>query len=95
MIIPKNEVLLLKKPSQHKKHIVDKTVKVITTPDKKAYWVKDNKFYWADVSDGEFNPNLGKEINTESLSKKEVDKLLFILDNLNKGNDSDSGSTRN
>lgn len=95
MVIPKNEALMFKKPSQHKNYIQNKTVKVITTPDRKAYWVKDNKFYWADVSEGDFNPDLGKEINTESLSKKEMDRLLFILDNLNKDNDNDSGSSRN
>lgn len=86
---------MLRKPTQHKKHITDKTVRVMQTPDRKAYWVKDNKFYCADVLDGEFNPELGKEINAESLSKKEMDKLLFILDNLNKGNSNDSRSSGN
>lgn len=95
MVIPKNEELILNKPSQYKNYIKNKTVRVITTPDNKAYWVKDNKFYCADVQDGEFNPEMGKEISTDSLSKKEVDRLLFILDNLNRGNENDSGSSRN
>jgi hypothetical protein len=95
LVIPTNEELLLKKPTQYKKHITDKTVRVIQTPDRKAYWVKDNKFYCADVLDGEFNPDLGKEIKTDSLSKKEMNKLLFILDSLNKGKEDDSRSSGN
>lgn len=94
-LLPTNAELMSNKPSQHKKYLDSKTVRVLTTPENKAYWVKDNKFYYADVTDGEFNPELGKEISTESLSKKEIEKLLFILDNLNKGNENDSGSTRN
>lgn len=95
LILPTNAELIGNKISQHKKHIDSKTVRVLTTPEHKAYWVKDNKFYWADVENGEFNPELGTEISTESLSKKEIEKLLFILDNLNKGNENDSGSSRN
>lgn len=95
LVLPTNAELIARKPTQYKNYIKNKTVRVITTPEGKAYWVKDNKFFCANVQDGEFDPDLGKEINTNELSKKEIDKLLFILDNLNRGITNDSGSTGN
>lgn len=95
LVLPTNAELIARRPTQYKNYIKHKTVRVITTPEGKAYWVKDNKFFWANVQDGEFDPDLGKEINTNELSKKEIDKLLFILDNLNRGMTNDSGSTGN
>lgn len=63
----------------------DRVVRVIKTPDSKAYWVKDNIFYCAQVVDGEFDPQEALPVDTTHLSKKEVDKLLHILDNLKNG----------
>lgn len=63
----------------------ERVVRVIKTPDSKAYWVKDNIFYCAQVVDGEFDPQEALPVDTTHLSKKEVDKLLHILDNLKNG----------
>lgn len=86
LILPTNDELLSRKPTQYKNYIKNKTIRVITAPDGKAYWVKDNKFYCIETDNGEFDPSQGKEIDTSSLSKKEIDKLLLILDNLNRSN---------
>lgn len=84
-MLPSNRELKNKVATQAKLHIDKSTVKVIRTPDNKVYWVENNKFYWAEIVDGEFNTNSGQPIDTQNLSKQEVEDLLFILDNLKNG----------
>jgi len=84
-MLPSNRDLKNKVATQAKLHMDKSTVKVIRTPDNKVYWVENNKFYCAEIVDGEFNTNSGQPIDTENLSKEEVEDLLFILDNLKNG----------
>lgn len=84
-MLPSNHELKSKIATQAKLHMDKSTVKVIRTPDNKVYWVENNNFYFAEIVDGEFNTNSGQLINTENLSKKEIEDLLFILDNLKNG----------
>lgn len=93
MVLPSNAEIKLSKASQFNKYKKSKTIRIITAPDGNAYWVKDNKFYTSDMKDGEFDPSQGKEIDTTSMTKKEIDKLLLILDNLNGGISNDRGSS--
>lgn len=81
-VLPTNSELRKKKNSQSKNLQKQKTVRVIYAPDNKAYWVSENVFYCAELIDGEFNPEDAKPIDTHSLSNQEIEKLLFILDNL-------------
>jgi archaellin len=57
------------------------TTKVVII-DEKAYWVSNNMFYVGDAVNGKVNPETGKPLDTSNMSKKQIDKLLFILDNL-------------
>jgi hypothetical protein len=63
--------------------------------DQKAYWVSNNIFYVGDTVEGKVKPETGKPLDTNKMSKKEIDKMLFILDNLKNGKLNDSGSTGN
>jgi archaellin len=63
--------------------------------NEKAYWVSNNMFYVGDTVDGKVRPETGKPLDTTKMSKKEVDKMLFILDNLKNGKLNDSGSAGN
>ena len=63
--------------------------------DQKAYWVSNNMFYVGDTVDGKVRPETGRPLDTTKMSKREVDKMLFILDNLKNGKLNDSGSTGN
>lgn len=83
--LPSNSVLRIKKNTQSKKHSERNTTKIITTPDNKVYWVANNVFYCADMIDGEFDPATAKPIDTQNLSKKQLNELLFILDTLKNG----------
>ena len=63
--------------------------------DQKAYWVSNNMFYVGDTVEGKVRPETGKPLDTTKMSKKEIDKMLFILDNLKNGKLNDSGGTGN
>lgn len=80
--------------SQLQKRQEESTIKVLVVEDQ-AYWVASNIFYVANVEDGNPIPESAKPVDTTDMSKKDVEKMLFILDNLKGGNKHDSGSTGN
>lgn len=69
-------------------------IKVIVLGNQ-AYWVSDNKFYVAEAIDGEVQKNTTKPVDIDSLSKVDLDKMLFILDSLRDGKRNDRGSSGN
>jgi hypothetical protein len=69
-------------PKSQLERIRKKNIIRVAIVAKKAYWVHENVFYVADVVDGEINNDAAKPIDAQSLSKKELDKLLYILDSL-------------
>lgn len=74
----------------------EKTAVQVIIIDGSAYWVSDNMFYTADVIDGDVDLTNAKKVDTEKMSKKDIDKMLFILDNLEKENGkNERGSTGN
>lgn len=88
---------LFEKPkslSQARKHLNKNTVKVLIIEDN-AYWVHDNMFYVADTLDGLVNPETVRPIDTNNMSNRDIDKMLFILDSLKNGNSDDSSGAWN
>ena len=63
--------------------------------DQKAYWISNNIFYVGEAINGKVKPETGEPLDTSNMSKKEIDKMLFILDNLKNGKINDSGSAGN
>jgi hypothetical protein len=63
--------------------------------DEKAYWISNNIFYVGESVNGKVKPETGQPLDTSNMSKKEIDKMLFILDNLKNGKINDSGSAGN
>jgi virulence-associated protein VapD len=70
------------------------TTKVVIL-EKKAYWISNNIFYVGEAVDGKVKPETGQPLDTSNMSKREIDKMLFILDNLKNGKLNDSGSAGN
>ena len=70
------------------------TTKVVII-NERAYWVSNNIFYVGDTLNGKVRPETGKPLDTANMSKKEINKMLFILDNLKNGKINDSGSAGN
>jgi hypothetical protein len=88
--LPQNQHL----SSQLQKRREESTIKVLVVEDQ-AYWVASNIFYVSNVENGTPVPESAKPVDTTNMSKKDVEKMLFILDNLKGGNRNDSGSTGN
>jgi len=93
-LIPKKLNNKEKIESQSVKHAANTMIKIIVI-DSKAYWVKDNVFYSADTDNGDIVSPTAEPVDISTMSKKDIDKMLFILDNLRKGIQNDSGSSGN
>jgi hypothetical protein len=94
-IIPQQKFNKPKVISQSQKHVQKNMLRVIIT-EGKAYWILDNVFYSAIAVNGRVNEDTVKPLNFENMSKKELDKMLSILDDLKQGVElNDSGSTGN
>lgn len=70
------------------------SIKVIIM-DNKAYWIKDNIFYVADmILDGTVDKETTRRVDTMGMDKVQLDKMMFIVDKLREGVLDDSGGTR-
>lgn len=92
--LPKDLFEVPKLISQARKHVRNNTVRVLIIEDQ-AYWVHDNMFYMADTANGSVNPETVRPVDTNNMSKRDIDKMLFILDSLRNGNSDDSSSAWN
>jgi hypothetical protein len=81
-----------KPPSQLTKRKEKDMIKVLVMGNQ-AYWVSDNIFYVAKALDGEVLPNTAEPVDIESMSRRDIDKMLFILDNLKNGKEKDDSSS--
>lgn len=92
--IPKDLFDEPQRPSQARKHLKNNSVKVLMMEDH-AYWVHNNMFYVADTFEGLVNPETVRPVDTNNMSKRDIDKMLFILDSLRNGNSDDSSGAWN
>jgi len=72
------------KDSQSNKHIKNTNVRVLIV-EGKAYWTKNNVFYVSNIVDGDVDKNNAQVVDTMGMDKVELDKMLFIIDQLRKG----------
>ena len=72
------------KNNQSRKHLKDTNVRVLIV-EGKAYWTKNNVFYVSNIIDGDIDKNNAQVVDTMGMSKVELDKMLFIIDQLRKG----------
>lgn len=93
-ILPKDLFEVPKVLSQARKHVRNNTVKVLII-ENNAYWVHNNMFYVADAVDGVVDSETVRPVDTNNMSKRDIDKMLFILDSLKNGNSDDSSSAWN
>jgi hypothetical protein len=94
-VIPKEMFDKPKVITQSQKHIQKNMLKVVIT-EGQAYWILDNVFYTAKAINGRVDERTVKPLDIENLSKKDLSKMLSILDDLRKGMESnDSGSSGN
>jgi hypothetical protein len=72
------------KNNQSVKHLKSVNIRILII-DGKAYWTKNNVFYVSEIIDGNVDKINAKVVDTMGMSKVELDKMLFIIDQLRKG----------
>jgi hypothetical protein len=72
-------------PKSQLDRIRKKNIIRVAILEKKAYWVHENIFYEAEVVDGQINNENAKPIDAHSLTQRELNKLLTILDSMKDG----------
>jgi len=80
--------------TQSAKHDKNINIKVIIM-DNQAYWIKDNTFYTAEMRHGVVDKETTKEVDTMTMNKVQLDKMMFIIDRLREEAFDDRGGTRN
>jgi hypothetical protein len=71
--------------SQSLRYEYDRELRYIEMSDHNAYWIDKNKIYYAEVTDGRFNPDDAKLADMENLSEKRVSEVLYIYNSLKNG----------
>jgi hypothetical protein len=79
--------------TQSKNHYDKTNVKVIIL-DNQAYWIKDNIFYKAPLVNQLIDKDSAEEVDTISMDRVQLDKMLFIMDKLREGKTDDSRGSR-
>ena len=85
--IPDN-LLRQTEPTQSSKHY-DKVYTKILVVDETAYWIKENTFYSAALVNGDVDKETAKPVDTMAMDKVQLDKMIFIIETLTKGNFND------
>jgi hypothetical protein len=94
-VIPKEMFDKPKVITQSQKHVQKNMLKVVIT-EGRAYWILDNVFYTANAINGRVDESTVEPLDIQNLPKKDLSKMLSILDDLRKGMESnDSGSAGN
>jgi hypothetical protein len=94
-VIPKEMFDKPKVITQSQKHVQKNMLKVVIT-EGRAYWILDNVFYTANAINGRVDESTVEPLDIQNLPKKDLSKMLLILDDLRKGMESnDSGSSGN
>jgi hypothetical protein len=94
-LLPKNKKIKPNRKSQSTIHEAKNNIRVIIM-NNVAYWIKDTTFYMAEVNiDGSVNKDTTQRVDTATMNKVQLDKMLFIVDKLREGTFDDSGSAGN
>jgi len=91
--LPSNRAMLPQQKTQSSKHVESMYVRVVFL-DNKAYFIKDNVFYEADVVDGDVDKASAKQVDTMAMDAIQLNKIKFIVAKLTEGKDNDSGDSR-
>lgn len=55
----------------------------------KAYWIKDNAFYVANIVDGEIDETSTAQVDTMAMDAVQLNKMLNIVEELTRGSSND------
>ena len=61
----------------------DKNINIrVIIMDNQAYWIKDNTFYTADMVQGNVDKETTRVVDTMTMNRVQLDKMIFIIDRL-------------
>jgi hypothetical protein len=92
--IPDSMFYPIKKPTQASIREKSMNVKVLFI-DKEAYWIKENALFIADQEDGIVKEDTARRVDTMGMNGVQLEKVMYIVDILNEGNENDRGYTGN
>lgn len=75
--------------SQSSKHTKDNTMRVLFVSDK-AYWIKNNVFYTADLVNGIVDEESTKKVDIMGMNDVQLKEMSFIVDKLTEGLDDEN-----
>lgn len=88
--LPTNQELKsVRQKTQSRNHYQKNSMRVIFFEDK-AFWIKDNSFYTANVVDGIVDEESAKRVDTMGMDKVELEEMSFIVDKLTEGIDDEN-----
>jgi hypothetical protein len=90
--IPKNLSRKVE-PTQSTKHY-DKLFTKIFFQNNKAYWIKDNTFFVADMIDGMVDRENAKPVDIMGMDKVQLNEMIFIIEILTEGSTDDYRNSR-
>jgi hypothetical protein len=77
--------------TQSRKILEKNQIRIIFS-ENRAYWIKNNMFLQADLVDGEVDDSTTKVVDTMTMDKVELDKMIFIVQKLTEGITNDGGN---
>lgn len=92
-LVPELKNYKKKLVTQSSKHEERTNVRVVIL-DNKAYFVKEGTFYCADMDGQYIDSTSTAVVDTIGMDKVQLDKMLFIMDQLRDGKKNDSGDSR-
>ena len=84
-----NEELTEPKPTQSSKY-ADKLFVRVVIVEGKAYWIQDSVFYVADYKNDQVDKESAKEVDTMSMDKVQLNKIMLVVEKLREGAYDDS-----
>ena len=93
-LLPTHDIFKKRITTQSSIHEERTNIKVIIL-ENKAYFIRDGAFYVADIDGIDIDRESAKIVDTMSMDKVQLDKMLFIMDKLRDGKTDDSGGPRN
>ena len=72
------------KKTQTSQYVSRNSVRAIAVEDQ-IYWIADNAFYTANIVDGDIEENSTRLVDTMTMDKVQLEKMMFIVDKLREG----------
>jgi len=93
-LMPNLKFYKKKMVTQSTNHYKKTNIRVIIL-DNKAYFIKDGGFYFAEMDGDLVDKQTATLVDTMGMDKIQLDKMLFIMDQLRDGENNDSGYSGN